>query len=62
MGRKGTLKTKAASIPHEFNLFLISSWMQFSLVTAVPKYLNVATFSKDLLVILHFGEETQLYT
>jgi hypothetical protein len=32
----------------EFNLLLISSWMRFSFVTFVPKYLNFATFSKDL--------------
>lgn len=31
----------------EFNLLLTSSWMQFSFVKAVPKYLNVATFSRE---------------
>jgi len=45
----------------EFNL-------KFSSVTVVPKYMNFAIFSKELLPIskgdnvLHFGEETQPYT
>jgi hypothetical protein len=36
----------------EYRLFLISSWMQFWSLNAVPKYLNFATFSKDLLDII----------
>jgi hypothetical protein len=35
----------------EFNLLLISAWIIFWFVTVVPKYLNCATFSKDLLAI-----------
>jgi hypothetical protein len=31
----------------EFNLLLISSGTKFRFVTAVPKYLSFATFSKD---------------
>jgi hypothetical protein len=33
----------------EFTLLLISSWIKLSYVTAYPKYLNCATFSKNLL-------------
>jgi hypothetical protein len=36
----------------EFSLLLISSWIKFWFVTVVPKYLNCATFSKDLLSIV----------
>jgi hypothetical protein len=32
----------------EFNLNLISSLIKFLFFTVVPKYLNCATFSKDL--------------
>jgi hypothetical protein len=32
-------------------MFLIFLWMQFLFVTAVPKYLSFATFSKKLLAI-----------
>jgi hypothetical protein len=51
----------------ESNLPLIYSWMLFWLVTVIPKYLNFATYSKDLLVVnydfvLHFGDKTQPYT
>jgi hypothetical protein len=35
----------------EINIFLISSWMEFWLVTVFPKYLNCAALSKDLLAI-----------
>jgi hypothetical protein len=37
----------------EFSLLLIFSWMQFLFVTVVPKYLNFAAFSKDLLANLY---------
>jgi hypothetical protein len=46
----------------DFNLHLISSWIQFWFVTVVPKYLNYATFSKDplaavvLIFPLHSGD------
>jgi hypothetical protein len=33
----------------EINLLLICSWMQFWLVTVVPKHMNFAIFSEDLL-------------
>jgi hypothetical protein len=35
----------------EFNLLLISSRIQFSFITVVPKDLNFATFSKDFLPV-----------
>jgi hypothetical protein len=35
----------------DFSLLLISFWIKFWFVTVVPKYLNCATFSKDLLPI-----------
>jgi hypothetical protein len=35
----------------EFNLLLISLWIGFWSVTVVPKYLNLAAFSEDLLGI-----------
>jgi hypothetical protein len=34
-----------------FNLLLISSWITFWFVIIIPKYLNLASFSKDLLTI-----------
>jgi len=34
----------------KFNL-LLTSWMQFSLVTVVPNYMNFVTFSKDSLAV-----------
>jgi hypothetical protein len=33
----------------DFNLLLISSWMEFRFVRVVPKYLNCSTLLKDLL-------------
>jgi hypothetical protein len=48
----------------KFNQPLISSWMQFWLVTAVPKYFKICYIKKDLLAIskldflLYFGEKT----
>ena len=33
----------------EFNLILISSCLQFEFVNAIPKFLNIATFSEGLL-------------
>jgi hypothetical protein len=35
----------------EFKLLLISSWINFGSVTAVPKYMNCVTFSKYLVHI-----------
>jgi hypothetical protein len=35
----------------EFNMLLISLWMQFWFATIVPKYLNFTTFSKDSLSV-----------
>jgi hypothetical protein len=35
----------------EVNVLLISSWMNFIFDTVVRKYLNFATFSKDLLAV-----------
>jgi hypothetical protein len=35
----------------EFNLLLIPSWMLFSFISIIPKYLNFATFSEDLTLI-----------
>jgi hypothetical protein len=34
---------------HEFNLLLISLWVKFLFVTALPTYFNCAIFSKELL-------------
>jgi hypothetical protein len=48
-------------------LLLIFSWIKFWSVTVVPKYLNCATFSNDLLAsflswyFLHFGDETATF-
>jgi hypothetical protein len=39
----------------EFNLTLISLWIKFWSVTVVPKYLNFATFSKDLSLCYDFA-------
>jgi hypothetical protein len=36
---------------YEFNLLLISFWMQFWFVTVVPMYLKFATYSEDLLAV-----------
>ena len=44
--------TKCQHVLPRFNLVLISSWMQFWFVTAIPKYFNFATLSKDLLLIM----------
>ena len=44
--------TKCKQAFPEFNLVLISSWMQFWFVTAIPKYFNFATLPKDLLLIM----------
>ena len=41
-----------ATISPEFNVLLISSCMQFRLVNVVPKQMNSATFSKDLIAVL----------
>jgi len=38
----------------EFNLLLISSWMQFRFVIVVSKYFNFARVSKDLVVIFAY--------
>jgi len=35
--------------PREFNLLLLSPCLQLSIVSAIPKYLNFATLSEDLL-------------
>jgi len=51
-------KTKYSGLNKWQQLFHISSWpsiyscIQFSFFTLVPKYLNFATFSQDLLFIL----------
>lgn len=37
----------------EFNLLLISSWMQYWFVMDVPKYFNCATFSKDVFMYVY---------
>jgi hypothetical protein len=60
------LNCMVASIP-EFNLLLISSWMQFWFVTVVPKYLKFVIFSKDVLAtfkndfFLYYGDEKWTY-
>jgi hypothetical protein len=38
----------------DFNLLLISSWMEFWFVVVAPKYLNRYTFSNDLLTFCMF--------
>jgi hypothetical protein len=43
--------TEWQQVSHESNILSDSSWMKFWFVSVVPKYLNLATFSKDLLVI-----------
>lgn len=43
----------------EFNLLLIFSCMQFWFV--IPKYLNSATFLKDLLVIFSYDEHIHFF-
>jgi hypothetical protein len=52
-GRQKILNCMVASIPWIYSL-LISSLMQFWFVTVVPKYLNFATFSKDVLAAFIF--------
>jgi hypothetical protein len=37
-----------------FNLLFISSLMKIDLLNVVTKYLNFATFSKDLLAVSNF--------
>ena len=44
--------TKCKQVFPEFNLVLISSWMQFWFVLAIPKYFNFATLSNGLLLIM----------
>jgi hypothetical protein len=46
----------------KFSVFLISSCMQFWYVTVIPKYLNFATFSYDLLAISMFWFVRILFT
>ena len=48
----GTTVNLMATISPEFNVLLISSCMQFRLVNVVPKQMNSATFSKDLIADL----------
>jgi hypothetical protein len=42
-------------------MFFISRQIKFLFVTVIPKYLNFATFSKDLLLVLHSNDETCTY-
>jgi hypothetical protein len=48
MGRQKILNCMVEA----FSLLLISSWFQFWSVNVAPKYLNFATYSKDLLAAL----------
>jgi hypothetical protein len=56
------------SIPPTLICSLICSCTQFWFVSAISKYLNFATFSKDLLgglccdCVLHCADETLTYT
>jgi hypothetical protein len=45
----GNAFIKSVTIIPEFNLYVISSWIEFWFLTVVPKYLNCATFPKALL-------------
>jgi len=62
---KKILDQMVAGIP-EFNLLLISSWMQYWIVSVIPKYLNYAPLSKDLLsiccdAVLHSVQDRSAY-
>ena len=49
------------SIPPDFNLLLISSWIEFLSVNVVAKYLNSSTLSKELLSIFMYVNQINFF-